>query len=419
MHFLRSSVTAMLAAATIAALPAPAQASPAQAEAWPCDTWCQTAQQQQQANALPRTRFYDAPAPLPWAPAGTLIRQEAAKDYAAAGRPLPATRLLYHSRTADGRDRAASGVVLLPKGRAPKGGWPVVVDAHGASGTARGCAPSLMRDLYHGDQMARFLDSGYAVIAPDYAGLGTDGGHALGDKTAAANDVVHGLRAARDAVPGLSRSWAVWGHSQGGAAALAVAEAQVRRPEPGYLGAVVTSPGANLTQLVRHAAEQPGLGGFVPLIAAGAKASDPGLQLSRLLTPQAMARLDAVDSQCLGVVAAVYTDLTGSALVRPGYLTEPRFARFLERNSTGQSPVAGPLLLLQGEADTLVTKAMTDEVAGSLCRTGARVTYRTYPGLAHDTYPGQVTGIDDGAMPDILKWIGDRFDGRRATSNCA
>ncbi|MBE1583777.1 alpha/beta hydrolase family protein [Nonomuraea angiospora] len=81
--------------------------------------------------------------------------------------------------------------------------------------------------------------------------------------------------------------------------------------------------------------------------------------------------------------------------------------------------MAGPLLLLQGEADTLVTKAMTDEVAGSLCRTGSRVDYRTYPGLAHDTYPGQVTGVDDGAMPDILAWIGDRFDGKRATSTCA
>ncbi|MEW9555523.1 alpha/beta fold hydrolase [Nonomuraea sp. NPDC050783] len=415
MNLLRRSVTAALAAATAMTTAFPASA---QAEPYPCDTWCQAALRQQQANALPRTRFYDTTAPLPWAPAGTLIRQEAARDHAVAGRTLPATRLLYHSRTADGRDRAASGVVLLPEGRAPKGGWPVVVDAHGASGTARGCAPSLMRDLYHGDQMARFLDRGYAVVAPDYAGLGTDGGHALGDKTAAANDVIHGLRAARHAVPGLSRSWVVWGHSQGGAAALSVAETQADRPEPGYLGAVVTSPGANLTQIVRHAAQQPGLGGFVPLIAAGARAADPGLRLSRLLTPQAMDRLEAVESQCLGVVAAVYNDLTGSALVRPGYLTDPRFARFLERNSTGQSPVAGPLLLLQGEADTLVTKAMTDEVAGSLCRAGARVDYRTYPGLAHDTYPGQVTGIDDGAMPDILEWIGDRFAGGRAASTC-
>ena len=32
--------------------------------------------------------------------------------------------------------------------------------------------------------------------------------------------------------------------------------------------------------------------------------------------------------------------------------------------------------------------------------------------------PGQITGIDDGAMPDILSWITDRFAGRSAPSTC-
>ncbi|MBO2463470.1 prolyl oligopeptidase family serine peptidase [Actinomadura sp. LCR2-06] len=71
--------------------------------------------------------------------------------------------------------------------------------------------------------------------------------------------------------------------------------------------------------------------------------------------------------------------------------------------------MAGPVLLLQGQADTVVTPAMTDQVAHALHRTGSTVDYRTYPGLGHDTYPGQISGIDDGAMPDILAWIADRF----------
>ncbi|MEV1167645.1 alpha/beta fold hydrolase [Nonomuraea sp. NPDC049784] len=415
MKLFRTAAAAVLAAGAMIT----AGAVPGHADAYPCDAWCQAARQQQQANALPRTAFYDAPDPLRWASAGTLIRKQATTDHVTATRPLPAIRVLYHSRTGDGRDVAASGVVLVPEGVAPKGGWPVVVDAHGASGAGRDCAPSLMRDLYHGDQMARFLDSGYAVVAPDYAGLGTDGRHALGDKTAAANDVIYALRSARQAVPGLSQRWVLWGHSQGGAAALSVAERQLRRPEPGYLGAVVTSPAADLAQIVEHAATQPGLGGFVPLIATGAKTADPGLSLEGILTPQARQRLDVIRTDCLGVIGAVYNDLTGPDLVQPGYLTEPRFARYLTGNATGRRPVAGPLLLLQGDADTLVTKAMTDQVAASLCDTGSRVDYRTYPGLAHDTYPGQVTGIDDGAMPDILTWTADRFHGKPAATTCA
>ncbi|MEU7692230.1 hypothetical protein OHB01_04115 [Microbispora hainanensis] len=59
---------------------------------------------------------------------------------------------------------------------------------------------------------------------------------------------------------------------------------------------------------------------------------------------------------------------------------------------------------------------MTDEVARALRRTGCAVDYRTYPGLEHDTYPGQTVGIDDGAMPDILDWVAGRFAAGRDTA---
>ncbi|GAA1306728.1 lipase [Planotetraspora silvatica] len=403
---MKTLLNALLVAVAVMA-PVTATVTPARADVV-CDDWCQGAWAQQRANALPRTAFYDPPSPLRRAPAGTLIRQQPATGYTVpAGARV--TRLLYHSRTAGGRDVAASAVVLVPSGTSPHGGWPVVVDAHGTSGMARDCAPSLMRDLYHGDQMARFLDRGYAVVAPDYAGLGTDGAHALGDKTAAADDVVYALQAARRAVPGLSRSWVLWGHSQGGAAALAVAERQVRHPVDGYRGAVVTSPAASLDKIAEHAATGPGLGAFIALIAAGAHVSDPGIDPRRLLTAEAVSRLETTRTGCLGVVSAVFGDLTGPDLVRPGYLTDPRFARFLETNSTGAQRVAGPVLLLQGQADTVIPAWMTDEVAETLRRSGSAVDYRTYPGLEHDTYPGQTVGIDDGAMPDILAWVANRF----------
>jgi alpha-beta hydrolase superfamily lysophospholipase len=399
---MKTLLVALAASAPVTATVAPVHADVV------CDDWCQAAWAQQRANALPRTNFYDPPRPLRWAPAGTPIRRQDATGYTVpAGTRV--TRLLYHSRTARGRDVAASAVVLTPPGTPPRGGRPVVVDAHGASGVARDCAPSLMRDLYHGDQMARFLAKGYAVVAPDYAGLGTDGAHVLGDRTAAASDVVHALRAARRTVPNLSRRWVLWGHSQGGAAALAVAERQARHPVDDYRGAVVTSPAALLDKIAEHAVTRPGLGAFIALIVSGAHVADPAIEPRRLLTAEALHRLDVARSGCLGVVSAVFRDLSGPDLVRPGYLTDPRFARFLKTNRTGTRPVAGPVLLLQGQADTVVPAWMTDEVAKTLRHGGSTVDYRTYPGLEHDTYPGQTVGIDDGAMPDILAWIAGRF----------
>jgi alpha-beta hydrolase superfamily lysophospholipase len=385
-----------------------------------CNAECQAQLELQRQNALPRTEFYDAPDPLPWAPAGTLIRQQATADYSIGGAAVEgATRILYHSRTSRGRDVAAAAVVLIPAGTPPEAGWPVVADAHGASGIGRDCAPSLMRDLYHGDQMLRFVAQGYAVVAPDYAGLGTDGKHALGDKAAAAADVVSAFRAARRAGLNLGRRWVLWGHSQGGAAVLAAAEGLRSSPEPGYLGAIVSSPAADLSALTEHLVHQPGFGVFAAFLAAGAKVSDPNIRLDRVLTPQALDRLETTRTGCLGVTSAVYADLTGNALVRPDYLSYRRFARFLTENTTGRKPVTGPLLLLQGDADLVTPRALTDQVAASLCDNGAHLDYRTYPALAHDTIPGIVVGIDDGAMPEMLSWAADRFAGRPSGLSCS
>jgi len=325
---------------------------------------------------------------------------------------------MYHSRTSSRRDIAATGVLLVPPGQPSAGGWPVVVDAHGTSGIGRDCAPSLMRDLYHGDQMLRFVEMGWAVVAPDYAGLGTNGRVEFLNTAAEASDVIGALRAAQQAGAGLSYRWVLWGHSQGGGAALGVAQRLVGQPDPGYLGAVVTSPDANLAQVGSNLATCPGLGGFLALVAKGAAESDPQINPRRLLTTQALQRLQVTRAGCLGVVLAVYGDLTGPSLVRPGYLADPQFAGYLASNSTGSQAVAGPILLLQGDADPVIPVSVTSQVAASLCSVGVTVDYRTYPGFGHDTIPGQVTGIDDGAMPDILSWIADRFAGQPTSSTC-
>ncbi len=415
---MKRTLTAFAASLSLAAATLTVASTAARADTVPCDQQCQAQWQAQRANALPRTAFYDAPNPLRWGVAGALIRHENVSDYRVGDRPITATRILYHSRTSAGRDVAASAVVLVPSGRAPAGGRPVVADAHGTSGSGTDCAPSLMRNLYHGDEMLQFVNRGWAVVAPDYAGLGTDGRDEFINKTAEANNVIDAVRAARRLDVDLSRRWVLWGHSQGGGAALGVAERQAVAPEPGYLGAVVTSPAADLAGAVAALSQQAGLGGFIPLIASGAKVTYPALRLDRVLAGDALDRLPVVRDGCLGVVSAVYANLSGDSLLQPGYLSERHFARFLRDNSTGRRRTGGPILLLQGEADSVITPAMTGRVADSLCGKGSTVDYRTYPGLGHDTYPGVITGIDDGSMPDILAWTADRFAGRPADSTC-
>jgi hypothetical protein len=50
--------------------------------------------------------------------------------------------LLYRSTRVDGKPNAVSGSLALPKGKPPKGGWPVITYAHGTTGSADACAPT-------------------------------------------------------------------------------------------------------------------------------------------------------------------------------------------------------------------------------------------------------------------------------------
>jgi hypothetical protein len=90
--------------------------------------------------------------------------------------------LLYRSTAVNGKPNAVSGSLTVPKGKAPKGGWPVVSYAHGTTGSADACAPSRGYDTrgivsYAYPLLRRWLRAGYAVVRTDYDGLGTPGVH--------------------------------------------------------------------------------------------------------------------------------------------------------------------------------------------------------------------------------------------------
>src|SRR6516162_6147873 len=101
------------------------------------------------------------------------------------------------------------------------------------------CAPSLLKDMEYGEEgLMPMVRAGFAVVATDYHGLGTDGPHQYINKTAQGRDVIYSIPAARAAVPSLGKKWVVVGHSQGGTSAWSVAEMQYTLKDPTYLGAI-------------------------------------------------------------------------------------------------------------------------------------------------------------------------------------
>ena len=164
--------------------------------------------------------FYRPPAELPDGPAGTIIRQEDVDGVPADRR---AWRVLYTSTAPDGSPIAVSGVVVAPSGEPPAGGWPVVAWAHGTTGVASRCAPSL--ETGAGTHLVPELDAllagGTVVAITDYAGLGTPGPHPylVGESEGrAVLDSIHAARALLGSEAATTA--AVFGHSQGGHAAV-------------------------------------------------------------------------------------------------------------------------------------------------------------------------------------------------------
>src|SRR5580700_5318626 len=64
-------------------------------------------------RTLRLSKFYDTPNPLPSGKPGDLTRSEASNEYYLSA-DFSAVRILYHSRSANEREVAASGVVLVP-----------------------------------------------------------------------------------------------------------------------------------------------------------------------------------------------------------------------------------------------------------------------------------------------------------------
>ena len=133
--------------------------------------------------------------------------------------------ILYRSTDLDGKLNAVSGSVTLPKGKAPKGGWPVITYAHGTTGAADECAPTRGYDAgelasYAYPLLKRWLKAGYAVVRTGSEGLGTPGVHQYLVGPSEGHSVLDAVRAARAFDGKLSKRFVIAGHSQGGHAAL-------------------------------------------------------------------------------------------------------------------------------------------------------------------------------------------------------
>ena len=356
---------------------------------------------------LPISKFYDVSTPLAPGRPGELIRSSSGDDYYLAT-DFSARRILYRSRSATGQDVAVSGVVLVPAGNPPDGGWPVIAWAHAFTGAGRQCAPSLWRNLYYGTFLSMYVNLGYAVVATDYAGLGTNFRSAIMDVQSNATNVIDSIPAARSAVPQLGLRWVAIGLSLGANAAIGVAELEGQIRDPNYLGAVAIAGVADLTDVYERLPKTESMG-ISELWAYAIKTVYPEFDVRDMLREKALPAYEKIDKSC-GIVASQPEVSAGEAF-KQNWITNKFVVSFVDRNRLGKKTAYGPLLIIADETDSAIPPSMTAPVVARMCKQGDHVQVIKFS----DSEPGRVLG---GSVRDQMAWIQDRFAGRPAPDDC-
>jgi alpha-beta hydrolase superfamily lysophospholipase len=408
-----------------------------------CDADCQTSFQKALAfeqslwvsKNVSNDTFYSTPANATGAKPGTLLRwEDIPRDVINMKWTPPAgmslSRFMYMTEDIDRTPIPATAFVLLPY-KKPDADCPLntVVWTHGTAGRIRQCAPSNHKDLYYEWQGPYMLaQQGYAVIAPDYAGQGSEIPQGFMYETGFlhAADVAYGLIAARKAMGDLlSEEYVVVGHSEGGMTAWRTNE-RLAKPDQEellkagkFLGSVAKSPALRpldlIPESIRRANGGP-IGDAVSVFFLQSLARlFPNFHLEDYVTDTVLGRIPLMDQGCLQVGRALFSNLTSDQLFKNlTWLEHPDVVDWQKRyNGAGPHALAAPMLVVQGIADPLTYANNTEIDFNRTCSAfqDTKATLLLYPGVDHNV-AAQVT------QQDYLPWIKARFDGEEVEPGC-
>src|SRR3954452_2705535 len=341
--------------------------------------------------------FHTPPSPLPGKAHGDAIWARKLTGEPALKSAGSNWLVLYRSTGSDRKPIAVSGTVSVPKGKAPKKGWPVISYDHGTTGIADVCDPSNdstdnpahLYNSYIDPLLNRWLKAGYAVVRTDYQGLGTPGIHQYLVGQSEGRSTLDMVRAARRLDPKISKRIAISGHSQGGHAALWGAFlAPKYTPELKLHGTVAFAPASHISELVSLVGTQHSPGGGLSseagLVLRGLDDADPGFNVPSGFSDQFAALYPQTLTKCQPQLAQS-DSLGGMApadFFKQGYDFKPLTAA-LDVSDPENLKIKSPLDVEQGAADATVFPGLTDNLVEQYRGRGSKVTYKKYKGVSH------------------------------------
>jgi hypothetical protein len=363
--------------------------------------------------------FYQWNEALPTRP-GVMLRTEPLAVQPELTAAALSQRILYTSTDARWHSGIVpvSGTLYLPRGAAPKGGWPLVAWAHGTLGVADSCAPSWAqhrpRDATY---LNRWLENGFAVVATDYQGLGGPGPHPYLIWQAEGRSVLDSARAALAAHAGrIANEVIITGQSQGsgssiGASRIASEYAPELKLRAGIATGVVSSFSDGSYKLQDATLGAGGPARFTVLRLIGGSLPDGGPAPDSLMSEKGRVVLKAARNGCVDDMRGI--EQREEINAGNAFAMEPKRLEAMLAPVTDMSMVkiGLPLFLGTGLADRTLPPRRQYAAAAALCAAGNTVTWHTYRGITHN-------GIVNAAFDDELAFVRRILRGEAEAGNC-
>jgi pimeloyl-ACP methyl ester carboxylesterase len=369
--------------------------------------------------------FYTPPSPLPAGGHGELVWYRPAKLNLNVTLPeVSAWTVLYKSQAQSGSEDAVTGTVIVPKAKwTGSGARPVVSDGIGTQGIAQRCAPSkqmIEGTEYDGGAIIEALKHGYAVDITDYQGY-TNGATPEYTAGKAEGQAVLDIANAATQIPGSGLTSAnptiLWGYSQGGQAVGWAGELQ-----PSYassmklIGVAAGGVPGNLQAIGEFDNASNGAGLELTSLIGLSAAYPSEFNLAALSNAAGLAAAEKAKTECaLGLLPAFLdqnlSKYTASGAT-PAQLEKehPVLEHIIEEQRLGLKKIDAPVYHYHGIEDEFVPVEQDVALHQAWCSLGVSDDFQLYP--------GEHLLTDPTAIPNVIKWIGERVAGKTAPSTC-
>lgn len=350
--------------------------------------------------------FYDTAGVAPTTE-GEILRQKTAPYSGLFGDndlALPDTveKIMYTTKNAVGQLEPVTGYVLEPtvpwRGEGPR---PTLVVVRGTVGQGDHCAPSRNWPLdgqpdpantgrfvnFEGLYDMMFANQGVRVVVTDLIGMGTEGTHTYMNRLDQAHAMLDAARAARTLVKGRGEEFgsvALYGHSQGGGASAAAAEAQpVYAPDVNLVGAYASAPPADLNAVMANI-DGSDLSGAIGFSINGLLRRYPDLKklIDENVNDKGREALDSLSGMCTDEIMDKYAYATTREWIKGGrslgevVADSPEARKAIADQHIGNGTPKVPVMIVSGRFDRNVAYGQAKELARNWCGKDVPVYYR-------------------------------------------